>query len=338
MPYKVVQPPAHLAEPAEGGREEGKRVVAIVGGTGFVGSHLVDEFVRRGHRVYLLGRKFRKERMNPRVDAVIQVDVLDYDGLVSAFQGVDSVVYSALGVPTAFSTLDGIWRVNKFGFENAVKAAQAAGVANFVMISGAHVVGSIRDAQLRSIINALAWAEKYMVAVSEEGDMRTCVMCPGQLVGLRSPIYEEVLAGKMTRFPLLDHRSTFQPVGYLTQAVGSAEEKLATGNKDVVGKVFPLSGEVMSFRKFLSLPSWPHRISHVPLWTLMLLARANRFLARSFNWAPMGADLCPALMGFIYLSEEEVDCSESYHVLELGPPPSMEDYVKSLVEEYKKRK
>ena len=77
---------------------------AVVGGTGFIGSQVVNELVERGdYYVYVLGRKFRPERTNPNADCLIQVDLRDIDGLVKAFQGVDSVINAAAYIPTVFT-------------------------------------------------------------------------------------------------------------------------------------------------------------------------------------------------------------------------------------------
>lgn len=85
--YKIVKPPPSMI--SEQG-EKNKRVCAVLGGTGFVGGHIVDELVRRkSHYVFVLGRKIRPEKINPDADCLIQVDMADLDGLTSAFQGVD---------------------------------------------------------------------------------------------------------------------------------------------------------------------------------------------------------------------------------------------------------
>ena len=66
---------------------------AVVGGEGFIGSQIVNELVQRGeYYVYVLDLTFRPERTNPDADCLIQVDMRDVDGLVKAFQGVDSVI------------------------------------------------------------------------------------------------------------------------------------------------------------------------------------------------------------------------------------------------------
>ena len=78
---------------------------AVVGGTGFIGSHLVDELLRR------------KKYHIPNADCLIQVDMLDLDGLTSTFQGVDSVIHSVIHsatfFPTAYSTPDEAYGIKK---------------------------------------------------------------------------------------------------------------------------------------------------------------------------------------------------------------------------------
>ena len=46
IPYKIIKPPSRLI--SESGGEKKKRVCAVVGGTGFIGSQVVNELVQRG--------------------------------------------------------------------------------------------------------------------------------------------------------------------------------------------------------------------------------------------------------------------------------------------------
>uniref|UniRef100_A0A1X7UZC3 NAD-dependent epimerase/dehydratase domain-containing protein n=1 Tax=Amphimedon queenslandica TaxID=400682 RepID=A0A1X7UZC3_AMPQE len=133
IPYKVIKPPQYLT------KEDGdtKRVVAVFGATGFVGSHVAETLIRTGeYHVHLLGRRFSPSKILPGADAVFQVDMMDYDGLVNALQGVDSVVNASVATPTVFTSDDDLWRINVTGGENILEAAKAAGVQNFVLIGG----------------------------------------------------------------------------------------------------------------------------------------------------------------------------------------------------------
>ena len=336
LPYRVVKPPSSLVGDS---RDPGKRVVAVIGGTGFVGSWIVDELVRRSDcYVYVLGRTFRPERTNPDADALIQVDLEDDEGLVRAFSGVDSVIDAAAVVPNAFSNAADTWRLNKQCLEHLVKAAQRAGVKHFVFLCGMHMEGRPRDPVARAFINAFAWGEKFVTSADGEKEMRTCVVSPAQIVGLRQAFYEQMIAGTMTSFPKMKHRASFLPVEYVARAIANAERKLSLGANEVCGKVLPLSGDAMTMEKFTSLPAWPHKIKDMSLFVLEMLARFNSFCARWFGRPPFGRELCPAIVTFFDNDEEDVDCSETYRALEVGLPPPINNYLVKMVEEYQSKR
>ena len=329
-PYKVIRAP----KPEVGGKK--KRVCAILGGTGFVGSHVVDEFVRRReYHVYMLGRKFRPERTNPATDALIQVDMQDFDGLVKAFQGVDSVIDVAAAIPTVFTSVDDIWRINQQGLKNVVKAAQQAGVRNFVFISGLHVTGEMRDKHLKAFLDSFFWGEKYVTDSNGEEGMQTCAILPGNIIGLRSEHIESLISGKMTSFPMIEHPSNFIPVEYVARAVANAEEKLAVGCEDVAGKSLPLMGEAMSYKQFFSLPTWPHKISSMPMLALRLLARVNFVCAKLTGIAPLGIELTPTIVAFFDMAAENTnEPTNTREILELGQPQPMEECIQELARRY----
>lgn len=123
-------------------------MILVSGGTGFVGSAIVEELLRRGERVAALGRDEEKIRarlgndVSPR-----QGDVRDSRTLAPAMEGVD-VVVNAVQFPG--SPVESRRRGYTFeevdlkGTRNQVDAAKAAGVRRFVYISG---VGAGREAE-----------------------------------------------------------------------------------------------------------------------------------------------------------------------------------------------
>ena len=335
-PYRVVKPPSSVVDKS---RDPSKRIVAVMGGTGFVGSWVVDELINRGeYYVYVLGRTFRSERTNPRADALIQVDLEDDEGLVRAFQGVDTVIDTAALIPNAFSSPRDTWRLNKQCLEHLVKAAQKAGVKNFIFLCGIPLEGKARDPVALAFLNAFSWGGAFVVSENGKNGLHTCVISPAQMIGLRQPFYELMISGKMTSFPKMKHRATFLSVEYAARAIVNAERKLSEGSPDVCGKNLPLVGEVMTMEKFTSLPAWPHEIRHTSLFGLEILARFNSFCARWFGRTPLGRELCPAIVTIFDTPEVTIDSSETYEVLEVGPPPSVSDYLYKMVEDYKGQK
>lgn len=105
-------------------------VLAITGGTGFVGSRLIALAVEAGHQVRALTR-----REQPARDGVTWVrgDLDAADALVELCTGADAVIHVA-GVVNA-PDREGFAHGNITGTANMLAAAQAAGVRRFVHVS-----------------------------------------------------------------------------------------------------------------------------------------------------------------------------------------------------------
>ena len=333
VPYRVIKPPSSVVE----GKNDRKRIVAVVGGTGYVGSWVVDELVSRGdYFVYVLGRKFRKERTNPQADALIQVDLLDDEGILHALQGVDSVINAAALIPNVYSTEFDTWRFNKQCLEHLVRTAKKAGVKNFIFIAGMDMEGRLHNPVARAFVNAFDWGKKFVCSANEEEGMHTCVISPAQIVGLRMSFYEQMISGKLSSFPKVKHRASFLAVEYVAKAIVNAELKLAEGSDKVCGHELPLVGDVATMEKFTSLPAWPHKINDMSVLLLKVIAHFNSLCARWLNWAPLGIELCPAIVTFFENAEATIDSSEVYEILEVGAPPAINEYIKKMVLEYQK--
>ena len=336
VPYKVLKPPSTVLEASK--TTKGKRVCAVLGGTGFIGSHVVDELLKRGrHFIYLLGRNFDKDWEIPAVDACIQVDMLDFDGLVNALGGVETVIVAAAVIPSACMSDDQVWRGNKLGLENVRLAAEKTGVKALVFLCGVECEDIPKEPHASAFYKALFATQSAIIEANGKGGMRTCVVAPSVVYGLRSSWYELLLSRKMTSCSLTEQNVSFVPVEYVARAVVNAEEKLAAGDSRVTGKVLPLAGKPSTYKEFFSSPAWGFKISHTPLWVMSALARLNALCGRWLKCAPLGADLSPGIMAFLTLAEKRVDCTESWEALAVGPPPSSEEGIKNLVASYKAR-
>ncbi|PSQ04138.1 complex I NDUFA9 subunit family protein [Halobacteriales archaeon QS_4_69_31] len=110
--------------------------VLVVGGNGFIGSHLCTELVDRDHDVTVLARTPEGGDL-PGSVATHAGDVTDYDSIEGAFEGQDAVVYlvalSPLYKPDGGDEMHD--RVHRGGTENCLRAAEAHGVERFVQLS-----------------------------------------------------------------------------------------------------------------------------------------------------------------------------------------------------------
>ncbi|MDZ4826292.1 MAG: NAD(P)H-binding protein [Actinomycetota bacterium] len=112
--------------------------IAVTGGTGFVGSHLAEALTAGGHEVVLLARGVDGREQAERVHALPgvtfrAVDVADPGSIRDALAGCDAVAHCAgINREIGAQTYDA---VHVEGTRNLVAAAEAAGVARFVLVS-----------------------------------------------------------------------------------------------------------------------------------------------------------------------------------------------------------
>lgn len=126
-------------------------IVALTGGTGFLGGHVLDRLIASGHQVRALARKPQSAR-----DGVTWL-AGDLDNLGDLCAGADAVLHVAGVVNADALTFD---RGNRQGTENMLAAAQAAGVRRFVHVSSL----SAREPQLSNYGASKRAAEDAVVA------------------------------------------------------------------------------------------------------------------------------------------------------------------------------
>ena len=244
----------------------------MTGGTGFVGTHLVNALQRRGHSVTILARspEAARNRYNHPVEAVAG-DVLDPGSLAHAAAGKDAVIH-LVGIihekgPQTFD------RLHREATENALAAAAAAGVRRFVHMSA---MGAAEDGP--SVYSRTkAAGEKAVRASKLDGTIfrPSLVFGPGDgFVSLLAPLVKHnpgfipVIGSGKTRFmPVSVHD--------VARVFADALEKPETA-----GKTFEVGGpETVTlndlYRAIAVAVGKPRKpLLHLPLWYGRLLARA----------------------------------------------------------------
>jgi NADH dehydrogenase len=125
--------------------------VLVVGGTGFVGTHLCRELAERGHHVTALSRSPDEADIHPKVDPVAG-DATAYDSIEGAFEGQDAVVF-LVALSPLFKPKGGYERhydVHLGGTENTVRAAEEHGVEKYVQMSALGANPNADTAYIRS--------------------------------------------------------------------------------------------------------------------------------------------------------------------------------------------
>lgn len=173
------------------------KAIAITGGTGSFGTHVVKLFLNtdvREIRIFSRDEKKQEEMRiamnNSRLKFYIG-DVRDYDSISQALRGVDYVYHAAAlkQVPSCeFYPLEAV-RTNVLGAENVMSAAIANGVRRIVVLSTDKAVYPVN-----AMGQTKALMEKVMVAKARTLELNETMLCATR--------YGNVMASRGSVIPL----------------------------------------------------------------------------------------------------------------------------------------
>lgn len=218
--------------------------VAVVGATGFVGSHLVPHLVAAGHRVVAISRTgTRRPDWGERVETR-PADVATGAGLEAAIDGADAVVHLvAIPREAGGRSFD---EVNVRGTGRVVLAAERAGVRRIVHLSAMGVIDDPRLAYLHS-----KWRGEQLVRGSS---LEWVVLRPSLLFGPGDGFFNLVKTTLKWWSPgivVIPGRgdAVFQPLAAADLAL-AVERSLA--DADRAGQVYELGGpEHVTYRRIV---------------------------------------------------------------------------------------
>jgi len=138
--------------------------VFLTGGTGFIGSHVLDALVDSGFRVRALSR--REQAISPRSGVeVIRGELSRSGDLVPALRGCRYLVHVAALYTFAPRQSGRIWTTNVQGTRSILEAARIAGCEKAVVTSSSATVGPGKDGRP-------ATEESWVKAAGRRGTLR----------------------------------------------------------------------------------------------------------------------------------------------------------------------
>ena len=233
--------------------------VAVTGGTGFLGVHLVQALTRAGAQVSVLARprsdRSRLELSNPRW---VNGDLSSIEALAELARRTDALVHVAgLTHAATRSTYD---EVNVEGTRRAIQAAAKEAVKTFIFISSQAAAGPTPPGASprretdppapRSNYGKSKWAAEGVVEQEGSGLKSTVILSPGAIYGPydRAFLAYFRLMSKGLRVVLGRGQKLFQPVwaGDVAEACLAVIRKQPSG----VRRYFVVSREVVSWEDF----------------------------------------------------------------------------------------
>ncbi len=173
----------------------------VTGGTGILGSHIVEALVARGHEVRALVRRSSDTAHLRTTGAeLVYGDVTDFDSLPPAAKGVDIVFHAAGRVTPGWGEWQDFESTIVKGTENLLKASASAGVSRFLHVSSCTVLGPLAcsntpaDESLPCAIKftpdtyydyAKKLAEDLVLDYHRQGKLKASIIRPGMIYGPR---------------------------------------------------------------------------------------------------------------------------------------------------------
>ncbi len=250
--------------------------ILVTGGTGFVGTHMVNALLRRGHAVAVLARDpdAPRNRYNRPVETA-PGNVLDPASLLAACQGREAVVH-LVGIinEKGLQTFD---RMHREATENVLAAARSAGSRRFLHMSA---MGSAEESP-SEYGRTKAAGEKAVRASGLDWTIfrPSIIFGPGD--GFVS-LLATIVRSNPGFIPVIGPGTTqFLPVSVydVARVFGEALEKPATAGKsfEVGGpEAFALNDIYREIAAAVGKPGKP--LLHLPIWY-------GRILAALFEWA-----------------------------------------------------
>jgi len=206
-----------------------KRLVFITGGTGYIGSRLVKELVRRDHQVCALARKGSEMRITPGCTTVLG-NALDRRTYVDSVRGNDVFVHLVGVSHPGPSKAQQFLELDLVSAREAIAAAVEAGITHFVYLS---------VAQPAPVMRAFVQVRAECESLLRSSGLQATIVRPWYVLGPghRWPYVLKPMYWLAKRFP--STRDSAQRLGLIT--IGQMVQTLAWAVENPVSDVRVIS-------------------------------------------------------------------------------------------------
>jgi len=231
--------------------------VAIFGGTGFVGTYLIDALLANGHEPLVLVRTGSEDKLEqPERCTLIQGDIDDQEAIAATVEAADAVIYN-IGIlrefPARGITFQGL---QLEGAKRVMDAAIATGVRRFVLMSANGVCADGTAYQRTKFL-----AEQHLATTGLEWTVfRPSVVFgdPRGKLELGTQLYRDIIKSPLPAPLFYEGFWPTNPGGYAMSPVHVQDVAQAfvasLGNPNAIGKIFPLGGpDALTWKQILQI-------------------------------------------------------------------------------------
>lgn len=325
----------------------------VTGGTGFIGTRLVEALMGAGARVFVL----RRPQGKPAAINKEQKDHVEYrygdfsvpSTLEGVCNGVDTIFHLAGYAHIKDSSTDlersPHWRITVEGTQCLLKQARAAGVKRLIFVSTVKAMGEGGEDRLDETSPATPEdfygmakreAERLILSAGSQYEMHVSVLRLPMVYGLHNTgnLARMIVAIRRNRFPPLPevyNRRSMVHVEDVVQALLLATDRMAAR-----GQVYLITDdEVYSasriYDSICAALSRPPPVWRIPAWLLGIIGRVGDILSAMNLPAPVTSIMLRKLLGSAWYSCEKAK-------RELGYRPSRKfEYVLPEIVNYLKQ-
>ncbi len=274
--------------------------VVVTGGTGFVGSHLVDALLAQDHDVVCLVRSPAKaERVFPnRAPRLVRGDLTDDEAIIKAIDGAD-IVYHVAGLIAAKNPRE-LFATNVEATRRLVTHVErrAPRLQRFIHVSSLAAAGPTKRAQPIDERHAPAPVSAYGQSklggeqVVRSSELPWTIIRPPAVYGPRDPEFLRLI--KLARapvFPLVgspDQEFSFIYVRDLATALVHAQQEVALANTYFASHDETVTGASLIrdiAHAVLGPDRRPPRLLPIPPWITRMTLTSTGAMARLFGKA-----------------------------------------------------
>ena len=303
--------------------DKSKRTCSVIGGTGALGSRLVNSLVTSGqYHVHVVGRRIPpKEERNPKVDAYVRLDISDFNTVVEALDGVDSVFYCVCGLPDVYTSDEDIWLINKTGAENLISACLEKHVKNLIFTSVLTEHAQVDLIKCGVFLRSKLLAEQSIFQHTESENLKVCIVGLGKMYSKEDAMFLGYSREELKWLPQLPVAYNYTDISTAVSMLITLEQRLHVGcpllqkyqtEKKKVVLSGSYQGSLKEFAEHYEVKQWFRAHSTV---TIGIVARLNKFCVKFTGWAPFGTALAPELIEVLKLAETKPSPDQDLAVL-----------------------